>query len=806
LIGRTVSHYRILDKLGGGGMGVVYKAEDINLKRLVALKFLSDQLYNDRLALERFEREARSAALLNHPNICGIYEIEEDDGKPVLVMEYLEGEPLSHRIAGKPMDPRELAGIAIKVADALEAAHAQGIVHRDIKPANIYLTKVGPKVLDFGLAKVLQPAALELPDDDTAAGSPVPDEPLSTADQMPGTAFYMSPEQVKGETIDARSDLFSFGTVLYEMATGERPFKGRNVVLTLHAIIHRRPLAPRQANPRVPPRLETVIGKALEKDPATRYQSAKEMRDDLVIVQRELDLLAAGGKLPSRMNAGPTGTFRAKGSRRARYIQMALAAALLIAIVAIAALWKKRTTGGTVHAGLNTVAVLPFTNATHDPTADFLRIALADEVASTLTYSPSLEVRPLSSSGQYAGKPPQEAGKALRVATILTGHFLRTGDETRVTIEAVDVESDRLLWKGEVSGPSKDLTPIQEKLAGLVRRELLPVLGASSTESATRPRSPQAYDLFLRSVSIPHDPAPNKEAISNLERAVGLDPTYAPAWDALGRRYYYDASYAGGGRETFAKSNAAHERALALDPNFIPAAARLTRNWVEQGETAKAYQKAQELVRQRPKSAEAHFTLAYVLRYAGLLKEAGRECDLAVGLDPGNYVFRSCSFAFFEQGDATRAMEYLRLDPGSEWVTNVLPTVLLRQGKHEEAREASAKVTRNTVWFGDLVRACIDSSGGQSQDGEAQQLARSAEPVLLGLRDPELKYYHATVLSYCGQKDLALELLRSSIAQNYCATEALDKDPLLERLRGEPAFSELKTAAHRCSAVIPSGG
>jgi TolB-like protein/predicted Ser/Thr protein kinase len=801
LLGRTVSHYRILEKLGGGGMGVVYKAEDINLKRIVALKFLSPDLYKDPQALERFEREARSAALLNHPNICGIYEIEEDEGKPVLVMEYLEGQPLSKHIAGKALDPRELVSIAVKVAEALETAHEQGIIHRDIKPGNIYLTPRGPKVLDFGLAKLVEPPAEAAADDDTALGLPYADDPTSSGDQMPGTAFYMSPEQIKGDDLDPRSDLFSLGVVLYEMATGIRPFRGRNVVLTLHAILHRKPLPPRQINPRVPPRLETIIGKALEKDRDQRYQSAKELRQDLEVVKRELELLASGGKLPAKLTAGSTGAFRT-GRRRARYIQTALGVALLMAIVIIVALWNKRTRGGgTVHAGLNTVAVLPFRNASRDPSEDFLSLALADEVASTLTYSPNLEVRPVSSSEKYAGKDPQQAGKDLHVGTVLDGHFLLSGDEARVTVEAVDVESNRLLWKGEVAGPAKDLTPLQDKLATLVRRELLPVLGVTSVESATRPRNAQAYDLYLRSVSIPHDPTPNKEAISNLERAVGLDPSYAPAWDALGRRYYYDASYAGGGRETFQKSNAAHERALALDPNLVPAAAHLARNWVEQGELAKAYQKAQELVRQRPKSAEAHFTLGYILRYAGMLTPAAKECDAAMGLDPGNFVFRSCAFAFFEQGQADRGMEYLRLDYGSEYSTNILPTGLLRQQKVEEARDAAAKVTRNTVWFGDLLRACLDAKQG----GEAQQLAQAAAPVLLGLRDPELKYHHATVLAYCGQKELAMQLLRSSIAQNYCATDALDKDPLLEKLRSEPDFQAMRDAAKRCSAAVPSG-
>jgi TolB-like protein/Tfp pilus assembly protein PilF len=320
----------------------------------------------------------------------------------------------------------------------------------------------------------------------------------------------------------------------------------------------------------------------------------------------------------------------------------------------------------------NTIAVLPLQNITNDSNVDYLRYALADEVASVLTYSRALDVRPTGTTRKYvnADRDPQQAGRELHVSDVVTGHFMRQGNKILVTLQVVDVATNSVIWQSlPISAPSQDFIALQEALSKQVRMGLLPTLGVGKDylETSTRPRNQEAYDLYLRSAAVPHDEKPNKEAIVMLERAVGLDPTYAPAWQALGIRYYYDSQYSSGGEETFQKSNSSYERALALDQNLNFAAGQLITNRVERGELAKAYAEARALLKRRPQSAQAHFTLGYVYRYAGMLEDSTLECETALRLDPGNYFFRSCAWAFLYFGDTTNAREFVNLDAGSEW-------------------------------------------------------------------------------------------------------------------------------------------
>ena len=776
-------------------MGVVYEAEDLKLGRHVALKFIPENLAGDPKSLERFTREARAASQLNHPNICTIHGIEDNNGHPFIVMEKLDGESLKAHIAGHPMNIDEVLEVGVQVADALVASHAKGIVHRDIKPANIFLTPSHQvKVLDFGLAKLVHHVGTE----DEGA-----DNSLTAVGVIPGTAVYMSPEQARSETIDARSDLFSFGTVMYEMATGKKPFTGNNSLVTLDAVLHQKPVPPRDVNPKIPVELEGIIGKAMEKDRAHRYQSATEMRSDLALLKREAESGNIKSGNTAKLRAG-TNTF-GRNTRLQNYLLIAMAG-LLVAVLASVGAWfyKHREVANAEQR--NAIAVLPLQNMSGDFNTDYLRFALADELTSVLTYSRSLEVRPSSVTRRYVALDldPKKVGQELRVGRLLSGSFRKQGDQLMVTLEAIDVPTDRLLWQTTVTAKAEDMIGLQEQLSTQVQHGLLPILGGVGGEveaAASRPKNQQAYDYYLRSVAQPHDPEPNKQAITMLEWAVGIDPSYAPAWEALGQRYYFDSSFGGGGEAMFQKSNSAYERATSLDPNRVMAARGLITNRVMRGELGRAYDAATDLVRRRPQNADAHFALSFVLRYAGMLDQAAQECNSARQLDPGNFAFRTCAWTFEEMGKTDRAMDFIHLDAGSEWAAWATPYVNLAEGNVAEARANAKNMGKATTYHRELMEACTAAQ----RPADLARIVRETESSVMIEADPEAWYHVGALMAYCGQKEPALRLLKAAVQQNYCAYAALLDDPLLKELRKETAFNEVLTASNNCQAVLKEG-
>jgi TolB-like protein len=421
-----------------------------------------------------------------------------------------------------------------------------------------------------------------------------------------GTAAYMSPEQARAKETDGRSDLFSFGAVLYELATRIQPFRGESSAVIFKAILDAAPTSAVRLNPDLPAELERIINKCLEKDRNLRYQHASDLRTDLQRLKRDTE---------SGKSAAVIEPAHVSSKRRFQWVAGAVAFIVIVAIVMVVFLWRSKHPAvlPVDSANPRAIAVLPFQNVGSDKAADFLQLALPDEIATALSYVPSLSIRPFATTSRYNGPNVdlQQAGREMGVTSIVTGHYHTEGNQLEVTMEAVDVANNRSVWRDTISVAASDKIAMREQITSRVRQGLVPVLGglSASGEAGTRPKSEEAYDLYLRSIAVPHDVAPNQDAIAMLERAVGIDPSYAPAWEALGVRYYYNSAYGDAGELMLKRSDSAMERALALDPNLIDAASHLITSRTDRGDIAHAYVQASALVKRRPESAMAHFAL-----------------------------------------------------------------------------------------------------------------------------------------------------------------------------------------------------
>src|SRR5438067_1947427 len=776
MIGQTLGNYKITHKLGAGGQGTVYKATDLKLGRTVVVKVLPAELTVKETNLKRFEREARLASALDHPNICTIFDMDEADGLHFISMQYVEGKNVRQLVNGRPLELESALRIGIQVADALTSAHARGIIHRDIKSGNVMVTDSGQvKILDFGLAKLL---------DETAARTSGIDRTDLTEVGVPyGTATYAAPEQAQGDKVDARADIFSTGVLLYEMLTGTWPFRGKSTVDVRHAVIHDQPKSLAETRPGATPvRLQQILDKALSKSPRDRYQKIDELRDEL---RKVLHDVATGAKFeettPPRHLGGSTPVGRAmRWLRKLSGARETASSSPQFTSRPLTDAQERSLTTTIADREKKSLAVLPFKNLNNDPASTFYEFALADAVITELARIRSLVVRPSSVMSKYQGQAadPSDVGRELNVDAVLSAGFIHVGERFRVNAQLLEVTSGEIIWSDRVDASADDIIAVQDEITQRIvdglRLELSPDEQAGLAQPATV--NAEAYkeflrgrDRFARFIFRTVAAADCDAAIHHFSRAIELDSNFGLAYDGLGACHVNRVFKGLGGPADYEQAEAAFNKALSIDPNIVEARMLMVFILLWRGQKQKAREEVSRMRREAPNEAVVHFVKATLHRLDGEYDRALRSYDRLVHLDPAAFVVVSYNRAliFMYQGkydDAMREMDRAAsVEPNNPLLRSIRALVMFYRGEVAAAanvlREALEQ-NPNLHGVRPAYAMCLSSLGQHEVAlAELNDVVKRTASV-----DPDIAYAVTSVYGLESKLDEAFEWLNRSIA------------------------------------------